>query len=132
MSAKFFDQHNATNPDNGTVVSNGMTAKSLLKRNSANGSIFVELIADNQMKLLIGLGAEICCAQFSTADDDPPYLMATLKTANLREGFTDFLIGKTPSEVPLRLCIPISVLLDVAAYFVETGERSSDVEWEAI
>ena len=50
----------------------------------------------------------------------------------MRNGVTEFIIGNEPTEVELRLCIPLSVLLDVAAYFVETVQRSPTVEWEEI
>lgn len=132
MSAQFFDQNNDSNPYNGTVLIDGAAAKALLKSNVSNKPFFAELISDHQTKLLIGLGPKIACAQFSTSNDDPPYLMASLESERMQSGFAEFLIEGTPSEVPRRLCVPLSVLLDVAAHFVETGERSPIVDWEVI
>lgn len=132
MSAKFFDLHNDGNPENGTELTNGLQAKALLARIAINPPFVAELVSDHETKLMIGLGPEIGSVQFCTADDEPPYFMAKLESQNMRSGITEFIIGNEPSEIELRLCIPLSVLLEVAAYFVETGQRSSIVSWEEI
>ncbi len=132
MSAMYFDRHNKSNPNNGAVLVDGAAAKVMLLKHEATKPFFSELVFDDQTKLLVGLGPEIGCAQFTNADDEPPYLVARIESENMREGFADFVIGNEPSEVPLRLCIPLDVLLEVVAYFVDTGRRSSIVSWEEI
>jgi Immunity protein Imm1 len=132
MSAKFFDLHNDSNPDNGAEIVDGLGAKTLLARNAKNPPFAAELISDSHTKLMLGLGPKIGFVQFSTADDEPPYLVAKLDSENMQTGITEFTIGNEPSEIELRLCIPLAVLLEVVAYFVETGQRSSIVAWEEI
>lgn len=132
MSAKYFDQNNESNPDNGAALTDGPSAKAMLKRQAVNRQVFCELISEERSKLLVGLGPSIGCAQFTNADGEPPYLVAKLDSEDSREGFADFMIGNEPSEVPLRLCLPLHVLLEVAAYFVETGKRSPLVSWEEL
>ena len=39
---------------------------------------FVELHGGNARDLLIGLGGDVDCVQYSGHDGDPPYLMATV------------------------------------------------------
>jgi hypothetical protein len=34
--------------------------------------------------------------------------------------------------VPRRYCLPMQKVADIAANFLENGERYSDVEWEEI
>ena len=131
MSAKFYDQNNNKNPRNGTILADGKAAKALLRTAVAETS-FVELASSSETKLLIGLGPEICSAQFSSLNGEPPYLFAKLQSESKREGVAEFVIGVEPTEILRRLCIPYSALLEVAAYFVETGERSSIVEWEEV
>ena len=132
MSAKFFDLHDENNPDNGAELFDGSGVRALLSRNSSSQAFFAELISDHQTRLLIGLGLKIGCVQFSDLTGDPPYLVANLESEKMRSGITEFSIGNEPTEVELRLCIPFAALLDVAAYFVETGQRSPIVSWEEI
>jgi Immunity protein Imm1 len=132
MSAKFFDLHNAKNPDNGTELPDGSAVRALLARNAINPPFVAELISDHATKLMIGLGPEIGSVQFSTADHEPPYLVANCQSEKMRSGVAEFPIGNEPSEIELRWCIPLAVLLDVAAHFVETGQRSPSVAWAAI
>ena len=131
MSATFSDLSDKANPDNGLVLVDGAAAKRLITRNAVRPPFFAELLSDGQTKLLIGLGSKICCAQFTGPDNEPPYLLATIPSEVGKSGYAEFLTSE-PSEVPLRLCVPLSVLLDVAAYFVETGERSPNVNWSEI
>jgi len=42
------------------------------------------------------------------------------------------LISGTPSPVPRRYCLPMAKVAEIAATFLENGERYPDVEWEAI
>ena len=62
MSAKFFDLHDESNPDNGAELFEGPEARALLARNTSRQAFFAELISDHQTRLLIGLGSKIGCA----------------------------------------------------------------------
>ena len=43
--------------------------------------------------------------------------------------FHDF-VGDTPTPIPQRFCLPLETVKQIAAYFIETGERWPGVSWE--
>ena len=130
MSAKFFDLQDENNPDNGTNVIDGASVKAILMRNASREPFTCELVYQGKMQLMIGLGRQLCCAQHSAVDGDSPYLVAYLQSERTKTGEVEFMLSKSPTEILRRHCFPLKVLLDVAAHFVETGERSSIVLWE--
>jgi hypothetical protein len=90
-----------------------------------------ELIGENGGRLLLGLGSSDGCAQFSSTDGEPPYMMAVGNKPE-EEGEQDFLIGNTPSPVPRRYCLPMRMVAEIAAEFLKSGERLLELEWEEI
>ena len=130
MSVKFFDLQDENNPDNGTNVIDGGSVKALLMRNATREPFTCELVYEDKMQLMIGLGPQLCCAQHSATDGNSPYLVAYLESERMQTGEVEFMLSKSPTEILRRQCFPLKVLLDVAAYFVETGERSPIVLWE--
>lgn len=130
MSAKFFDLQDESNPDNGTTVNDGASVKVLLMRNSSRAPFTCEIVYEDNFQLMIGLGPKLCCAQHSSIDGKSPYLVAYLESERMQTGEVEFLLSKSPTEILRRQCFPLNVLLDVAAFFVETGERSPIVLWE--
>jgi Immunity protein Imm1 len=130
MSAKFFDLQDERNPDNGALVNDGASVKALLMRNSSREPFTCELVYEDKIQLMIGLGPKLCCAQHSSTNGDSPYLVAYLESEGMQTGEVEFLLSKSPTEILRRHCFPLKVLLDVAAYFVETGKRSPIVQWE--
>ena len=130
MTVKFFDLQDDENPDNGTSVTDGPAVKVLLTRNVRRQPFVCRLVHEQQTELLIGLGASQCFVQHSSTNGDSPYLVAYLESERTKTDVREFLITNSPTEIRLRQCIPLSILLDVAAYYVETGERSPAVLWE--
>jgi hypothetical protein len=130
MSVKFFDLQNENNPDNGIAVNDGASVKALLTRNSSREPFTCKLVYEDKFQLMIGLGSKLCCAQHSSTSGDSPYLVAYLESERLQTGEVEFLLSKSPTEILRRQCFPLNVLLEVAEYFVETGERSPTVMWE--
>jgi Immunity protein Imm1 len=130
MSAKFLDLQDESNPDNGTTVNDGPSVKALLMRNSSREPFTCELVYEDKIQLMIGLGADLCCAQHSATNGDSPYLVAYLESERMQSGEVEFLLSKSPTEILRRQCFPLKVLLDVATHFVETGKRSPLVQWE--
>ena len=49
-----------------------------------------------------------------------------------QEGFREFLIGDTATPVATRYCMTLDLVQEVAAYFLETGDRNPTVTWEEI
>lgn len=130
MSAKFFDLNDKNNPDNGTTVNDGASAQALLMRNSSRQPFTCEFVYEDRFQLMIGLSSTLCSAQHSATNGDSRYLVAYLEADREKTGEVEFMYNQSPTEFARNQCIPLAVLLDVAAYFVETGERSSIVQWE--
>lgn len=130
MSAKFFDLQDTNNPDNGAILKDGSSAKALLMKNSSREPFTCELVYDEKWQLIIGLGPTLCCAEHSATDGGSRYLVAYLESERTQTGEVEFMLSHAPTEILRRRCFPLDVLLDVAAYFVETGERSPNVFWE--
>jgi hypothetical protein len=131
MRAQFFDRQDATNPLNGKMLSDAAAMRSIIESTRQRAPFLAELIGENGRKLLLGLGPADGCVQFSSSDDSPPYLMA-LGNNPEEEGQQDFLIGNTVSPIPRRYCLPMSRVAEIAAVFLDNGQRASDVAWEEI
>lgn len=132
MVAQFFDRQDTMNPSNGAMVRDEQMLNEVFDPLRKREPSFCELVGDNGFKLLIGVGHDIGCAQHSSADGDLPYLMAVATEAADDDGYRNFLIGDTPTPIPLRYCLPLQAVRFIATEFVKTGERSRSVEWEEI
>jgi hypothetical protein len=108
----------------------GNVAEFLRSKMSHKPPFFAELVSDNGVKLLMGLGGAFACTQFSAANGAAPYWMAL---GNFGPGADmEFLMGNTITEVPGRFAISSAELIRVASYFAENGERDPEVRWEEI
>jgi hypothetical protein len=59
-------------------------------------------------------------------------LVAVAEATTCGEEYAEFLCGDTPSPIPRRNILPFDKVKEIAAYFIETGERSPTVAWEAV
>jgi len=132
MKAQFFDRQDTANPLNGTSIESFAELQSMLESVRNRPPFFAELIGDNGFKLLLGLGTNEGCVQFSSTDGAPPYLMAVAPNPRDSIGESEFLIGDTASPVPKRYCMPYEAVVHIAAAFLQTGQRKPDVHWEEI
>lgn len=133
MTSQFFDMQDTENPLNGTSVRSSSELQSLLEGVTDREPFFAELVAENGFKLLLGIGPSEACVQFSLTDGSPPYLMAVARDApSTAEGEVEFLIGDTATPVPKRFSLPYKTMVDVAACFVDSGERYTGVAWEDV
>ena len=130
--AQFFDRQDTANPMNGTGVRNSTELRHLLDRMRDREPFFAELIGENGFKLLLGIGPSDACVQFSASNGSAPYLMAVAQHTTKDEGEIEFLIGDTASPVPKRYSLPYETMVEVAAHFVDSGERHLGVEWEEV
>jgi hypothetical protein len=48
------------------------------------------------------------------------------------DGEQDFLIADTVTPIPRRYCLPMRKVEEIAAVFLDSGERTADVIWEEI
>jgi hypothetical protein len=93
---------------------------------------FFELVGENGYNLVIGLGGDIACAQYSCGDGKTPYLMALANGAGDTTERKEFLTCNTPTPVSKRYCVPLEVLKQIVVHFMETGGRDLVVQWEEI
>jgi hypothetical protein len=130
MIAVFQDLQDSKNASNGVSVSDERGLDALLAKLNYRAPFLFELNIDGGSKLLVGISPELGCVQYSAADGSPPYLMAVGDEAE--SGVVEFLAGNTPTPIPRRFCFSKSVLKQVIADFLRTGERSSAIAWEEI
>lgn len=91
----------------------------------------VDLVSPTGDCLMIGVGGEYGCVQFTQASGSPPYLLA--------RGFSDdydshieFARGGTPTPIPLAYVLPFQRVVDIAVYFLLHGHLPDTVEWEEV
>jgi hypothetical protein len=130
MSAIFYDLQDETNPDNGKIVEDGASVKELLRKNALRRPFTCQLVYEDRLQLMIGLGEHHCSAQHSANNGDSQYLVGYLRENRGQTGEVEFMLSGSPTEISRRHCFPLDILLEVAAHFVETGDRSSIVLWE--
>ncbi len=132
MSVIFQDMQDAHNELNGTRIGDASNLHLLLDAFRRRQPFLFELNADGGDTLTIGIGADVGCVQHTGGDGDPPYLMALNEAVADDEGFVEFLAGGTPTPIPKKYCLPVSVVEAIAAEFVASGNRSPAVAWEEI
>ena len=132
MFAQFFDREDTSNAHNGKIVHDEHELRRILDATPNRPKFFIELIGDNGFKLLVGVGGEVGCVQFSPSDGNTPYFMAVSADERPETGYEEFLIGGEASQVPRRYCIPRTLASEITTHFLRTGTRKSDVTWEEI
>ncbi len=132
MNVRFFDRQDSSNPCHGALVESPEWLLARLAELQQRPASFCELEADNGFNLLIGVGNEEGCAQYSASDSSPPYLMTVDKCADGREEYLDFLTANTDTPVLRRYCLSIDSIKETALVFFETGQRSEGVSWKEV
>jgi hypothetical protein len=132
MKVKFFDMDDSSNPLNGTTIEESGRLLQILRGMQGREPFFCELEGDNGYRLDVGLAATLGCAQYSRSDGEPPYLTPVDSNATAEDGYREFFCQGTPTEVPARHCLPLDVIMGIAAFFLETGKPNPAVSWEEI
>ena len=130
MIAVFYDTREASNPLNGTRIRNKEELRQILDSLPKAEPFFCKLEGENGYELLVGVGQNNGCAQYSRSDGEPPYLVALGTNDSDDAECLEFMIGNELTPVPQRRCLPFALAREIAAYFIETGDRSPDVSWE--
>lgn len=132
MKVTFLDLEEIANPLNGSVLNDTSNLKILLSSlATTRAPFFCELEGSNGYKLTIGLG-NVGCVQYSRTDVTPPYLMAIDQLWSDNNTLLAFLAGGTLSEVPSKFSLSFDLILEIASYFLQTGQRSRAVSWEPL
>jgi Immunity protein Imm1 len=132
MKAVFSDMQDYSTSLDGATVRDRNELFAVMDSARDREPFVCELEGENGYKLMLGIGKDVGCVQYSPIDGDIPYLMA-LAPGNHYEGeYIEFLMGNTPSSIPRRNCLPLEMVKEIAAYFIETGGRWSAVSWEEV
>lgn len=133
MNAIFVDFQNDNNPRNGEVINSLTKAQSLLDElRGIRPPIMCQLNGDNGFELVFGIDRDTGCAQYSSNDGTPPFLMAISEVGSSRRDDIVFLVGDTPTPINGRYRIAFDELREIVAEFVTTGQRSAKVAWEEL
>lgn len=90
----------------------------------------VDLVHPAGHILTIGISGERGFLNYSDASLDPPYYSSVGDPSlPVEAGMAIFHHGE-PTEIPLRNCIPVDVLLAAVKEYFLTGTLSTSVEWE--
>lgn len=131
MTVTFFDRQIEGNAMNGSKFANSESLIEALQGLQSRESFFCELHGERS-KLLVGLGSQRSCVQYSALNGDPPYLMAMGVNRKDDQGELSFLIGDTATPVPSRYALLEAELRAVIESFVETETASPKLDWEEI
>jgi len=133
MTTVFQDLQHEDNPQNGRILSNRDAVLSLLDQLArAERPYMCQFTGDDGFNLLIGIAHDFGCAQHSSNDGQPPFLMATSSIGSSQPDDMEFLVGDTPTPIDGRYRLSFDELCEVVAAFVATGEGSSRVSWEQL
>jgi hypothetical protein len=132
MKAVFNDMQDHSSPLDGATVHDRKELFALMDTAGDREPFGCELVGENGYKLTLGIGKDIGFVQHSPADGDTPYLLAVAPEKCCQQEHVEFLVGDTPTPIPQRFCLPFEAVKGIAAYFIETGERSRAFSWEEV
>src|ERR1051325_1339731 len=132
MRMNLFDrQFEDWRKDTGVEIANEQHLKELIHVHQNKPPHFVEIVASDGAKLLLGVGGEFVTAQYTCASGSPPYLVVK-GSEDTDDEFIEFLMGDTLTPVSRHLCITFEKGMAVALHFYRTGKRLDTVAWEEI
>jgi hypothetical protein len=129
MKVRYVNQQDKFDPMNRNVIGSARELAELLDQRRNRAPFMADLVADNGFELLLGIGPNVGCAQYSRADGEPPYLMAVSPERHMRKGCVEFFVSNTPTPVAARYILSFDQLKAISLYFFETGDRSNAVSW---
>ena|SRR5579871_4364674 len=132
MKGVFTDMQDCSSPLEGATVRTREELFALLDSVRDRQPFICELEGENGYKLALGISKDLAWVQHSPSDDDPPYFVAVATAEGSRDEEVEFLMDNTQTPLPKRHCVPFATMREIAACFLETGERSSAVTWEEV
>lgn len=126
------NQQDKLDPLNGAIISEAAKLSEILEERKNYPPFFIRLSGDNGFQIIIGIGGNVGCVQYSRSDGELPYLMAVPSIPRLTTGDIEFLAGNMLTPVPARNILSFDELRKVVEDFASTGKRSSSVLWEPV
>jgi hypothetical protein len=130
MIVRYKNQQDKSDPMNDVAITSKKELSDLLRARRHNAPFLARLSGHNGFEIMVGIGGEIGCVQYSRSDGRPPYLMAHSANPPLKSGDVEFLTANTPTPVPAEEIISFEEIEEIALHFLETGERSDIVIWQ--
>ncbi|WP_437945365.1 Imm1 family immunity protein [Sorangium sp. So ce296] len=130
MNANFCDYEDPSNPLNGRRLAPTEILEAL--RSLQGREPFICSLETDSGTLLVGVGRELGCVQFTPANGGPPYLMATTGSTVKDNEFVEFLSGGTPSPISRRHCLPWQLVESAVADFLDQGVVPQNLHWEEV
>lgn len=133
MKVQFQDLQDRGNPHNGESFTSPSQVAGLLEDLRCSRTTFMcQLVGDNGFTLTVGVEDDTGCVQHAPSDGTPPYLMAVGSTEMEQNGGDmEFVVGGTATPIDRRYRLAFSTIKEIVVEFVQSGNRSSKVEWEA-
>jgi hypothetical protein len=132
MIVRYDNEQDDFDPVNRTVVGSSAQLSELLDSRRNNAPFFARLSSDNGFEIMVGIGGNVSCVQYSRSDGSPPYLMAVSSRPPMKRGCVEFLTADTPTPIAARYIISFDELKMIAIHFLKTGERSDIVSWQVL
>ena len=150
MRVALQDLEETGNPLNDTQINEATALVEILDRLRFRKPFGLELICENGFILSICLAEKYGALEYKLRNGDPPYMQAVAPgsrpmpneanpyaaavKADNDSGTEppEFLVGGTATPVPTRYILPYEMVKEIAAYFLETGQRKPDTFWEEI
>jgi hypothetical protein len=117
---------------NGTAIAGSVQLVELLDSRRKNAPFFARFFADNGSEIMVGIGSDVGCVQYSRSDGMRPYLMAVSADPPIKSGYVEFLAADTPTPCAARYIIRFDEVKKVTLHFLQTGERSDAVSWQVL
>jgi len=136
MIVQYRDLECSTDRYHGIQIANASEVLNLLQTVRYNRAPFMcEFVGANGYTLTIGISSECGCAQYAASNGLPPYLMAAPKgvigSVDIHNDM-EFSVGGTCTPIDGRFRLSTDMVDAIVVDFVETGSRSSQVEWQEV
>lgn len=129
----FIDLQEPDSPLSGKAVESAASMSAIYQSLSGRKPFLFELRRDSGSMLTVGFSSDRGCVQYSSSDGSPPYFMAVSDgDSEIEDEYIQFLAGNTPTPIPIRYSLPMSLVERITAEFIDNGERLQAVAWEAI
>ncbi len=128
----YLNHQDTHDPMNGSVLRRSDELAELLDERRKDAPFVAQLLADNGLKLVLGIGSGVGFIQFRRIDGDLPYYMARSPRRWVKSKHVAFRIDNVPVPFPRRYVLNSDDVAQIAQYFLATGERSDAFSWESI
>ena len=129
MKVVYRNQQEKDDPSNESVIESDAGLVKSLEQARNEKPFFVRLLGDNGFEVLLRIGGDFGCVQYSGSHGESPNLMAVSTRPPMKRGYVEFLTSDKPTPGAARYIISFDELKRVVLDFLHTGLRSDAVVW---